>query len=322
LGHEKRLLHGEFVVLNYQLYNVLGYFSFDNFVKIHFLFRRSEAGAEMGKKFPYVVENRSKTEHSRPIFRYFHRNCYHFLLFGLSGLKATFKVLKPSPATTYILCTATANQPINSISRDGSSTSWSRSSKSNINIPSISFSPAFSNIQAYAQVATSLTAQNITDLTTQLTSFQSSLQTFALNYADEIRQNPQFRSEFARMCSSIGVDPLVGVTTTGTSRRGKGWNLLGVGEFWIRVGTRVVGICRRTRGENGGFISVAEVQRILSSEDKLSRQQQTRIKDIVEISEYLSLTICELRANLEGRYSSKYICFNTIRTRIKCCYIT
>jgi hypothetical protein len=124
------------------------------------------------------------------------------------------------------------------------------------------------------------------------------------------------------MCSSIGVDPLVGVTTTGTSRRGKGWNLLGVGEFWIRVGTRVVGICRRTRGENGGFISVAEVQRILSSEDKLSRQQRTRIKDIVEISEYLSLTICDIRTNLEGRYSSKYISFNTIRTRIKCCYIT
>jgi hypothetical protein len=87
------------------------------------------------------------------------------------------------------------------------------------------------------------------------------------------------------MCSSIGVDPLVGATTTSTSRRGKGWNLLGVGEFWIRVGTRVVGICRKTRGENGGFISVMEVKRILSEEDIRSRRQ-TRSKDIVEISEY------------------------------------
>ena len=86
------------------------------------------------------------------------------------------------------------------------------------------------------------------------------------------------------MCSSIGVDPLVGGSTSG--RRGKGWNLLGVGEFWIRVGTRVVGICRRTRGENGGFISVLEVKRILASEDKRTRQRSKT--NVVEISEYTS----------------------------------
>ena len=93
------------------------------------------------------------------------------------------------------------------------------------------------------------------------------------------------------MCSSIGVDPLVGGSTSG--RRGKGWNLLGVGEFWIRVGTRVVGICRRTRGENGGFISVLEVKRILASEDKRTRQRSKT--NIVEISEFFSLSkICLL----------------------------
>jgi len=86
------------------------------------------------------------------------------------------------------------------------------------------------------------------------------------------------------MCSSIGVDPLVG-STRANSKREKGWGILGVGEFWIRVGTRVVGICRRTRGENGGFISVAEVQRILSREDRVSRQRSGG-KDVVEISEF------------------------------------
>src|SRR5436190_3355847 len=147
------------------------------------------------------------------------------------------------------------------------------------------------NQDKYAEIATSLTAQTITVLTTQLRSFQSSLQTFALNHADEIRQNPQLRSEFARMCSSIGVDPLVGGSTRG--RRRKGWNLLGVGEFWIRVGSRVVGICRRTGGENGGFISVLEVKRILASEDKRTRQRSKT--NIVEISEFFSLSkICLL----------------------------
>ena len=85
------------------------------------------------------------------------------------------------------------------------------------------------------------------------------------------------------MCSSIGVDPLAGVST-GRKREAKGWNILGVGEFWIRVGTRVVGICRQTRGENGGFISVSEVQKILAAEDRKSRQQSGS-KDVVEISE-------------------------------------
>jgi ESCRT-II complex subunit VPS22 len=152
-----------------------------------------------------------------------------------------------------------------------------------------SFPASVSNFQAqYQQIANSLTAQNITDLTTQLTSFQSSLQTFALRHADEIRKNPQLRSEFARMCASIGVDPLAGVTSTTRKREERGWGLLGVGEFWITVGTRVVGICRRTRGENGGFISVAEVKRILGSEDNLSRQR-SGARDIVEISEYVRI---------------------------------
>lgn len=56
--------------------------------------------------------------------------------------------------------------------------------------------------------------------------------------------------------------------------------MLGVGEFWIGVATRVVGVCRRTRGENGGFISVDEVRRILVAEDKRARRT-----DVVEISE-------------------------------------
>ena len=85
------------------------------------------------------------------------------------------------------------------------------------------------------------------------------------------------------MCTSIGVDPLVGSTHVNRERE-RGWGLLGLGDFWIRVGTRVVGICRRTRGENGGFISVAEVQRILSREDKISRQISEE-KNLVEISE-------------------------------------
>jgi ESCRT-II complex subunit VPS22 len=87
------------------------------------------------------------------------------------------------------------------------------------------------------------------------------------------------------MCTAIGVDPLVGATkdkNTGKTggRRMLGWGVLGIGEFWISVATRVVALCRRSRGSNGGFISVSEVARILAEEDK-----RARVKDNVEISE-------------------------------------
>jgi ESCRT-II complex subunit VPS22 len=127
-------------------------------------------------------------------------------------------------------------------------------------------------------MGTSLTAQTTADLISQLSQFQSLLSTFASRHASEIRQNAAFRSEFARMCSAIGVDPLVGLGAS--DKWGRGWGMLGVGEFWVRVGTRVVGVCRRTRGGNGGFISIREVVRILFEEDSRTG------RDVVEISEY------------------------------------
>jgi ESCRT-II complex subunit VPS22 len=150
--------------------------------------------------------------------------------------------------------------------------------------------------QQYAELSTSLTTQSVSELTTQLTAFQSLLSQFSQQHALEIRSNPSFRSEFAKMCTAIGVDPLVASTRRTAAGRGgrqwvkdglAGWGMLGVGEFWIGVATRVVGVCRRTRGENGGFISVEEVRRILVGEDRKARR-----KDVVEISEYPSSSPC------------------------------
>jgi ESCRT-II complex subunit VPS22 len=132
---------------------------------------------------------------------------------------------------------------------------------------------------SFAQIATAQSTQQLNDLTTQLQHFQSALQTFAQNHAEEIRSNATFRSEFARMCSAIGVDPLVGSGSAGKRRRG--WGLLGVGEFWLRVAVRTVSVCRRTREEYGGFISVREVQGILAREDKLSKSRTEEISEYV-----------------------------------------
>jgi len=39
-------------------------------------------------------------------------------------------------------------------------------------------------------------------------SFRSNLEEFAGQHREEIRRNPQFRSQFQAMCAAIGVDPL------------------------------------------------------------------------------------------------------------------
>jgi len=88
------------------------------------------------------------------------------------------------------------------------------------------------------------------------------------------------------MCSAIGVDPLVGASARKRDAWTVGWGVLGVGEFWIGVATRVVDICRKTREQNGGFISVVEVKEILNRQDQLSGANARGIKEIVEISEY------------------------------------
>ena len=138
-----------------------------------------------------------------------------------------------------------------------------------------------------------MTVQNINELTGQLTSFQSSLQQFALHHAEEIRSNPRFRSEFARMCTAIGVDPLLG------GKRKGGWGMLGVGDFWIRIGVRVVGICRQTRSENGGFISVRDVKEMLGREDS-EMKQGSGGKTFTEITEYLTFfeTVVNVRDDI------------------------
>ena len=42
----------------------------------------------------------------------------------------------------------------------------------------------------------------------QMDSFRSNLEEFAGQHREEIRRNPQFRSQFQEMCAAIGVDPL------------------------------------------------------------------------------------------------------------------
>ena len=99
---------------------------------------------------------------------------------------------------------------------------------------------------------------------TQLSVFQQLLHQFSIQHAKEIRSNPTFRAEFARMCSAIGVDPLASSHQSKDGKAGGSfWSqMLGgsVNDFYFEIAVRVVEVCRATRAENGGMMALAEVR--------------------------------------------------------------
>ena len=125
----------------------------------------------------------------------------------------------------------------------------------------------------FAAHGTALRASQTAALHAQLGVFQALLHDFSATHAADIRSNPAFRAEFARMCAAIGVDPLLathrrGATAAATAPGGGGsggswWaQMLGgsVNDFYFELAVRVVEVCRDTRAENGGLIAVAEVR--------------------------------------------------------------
>ena len=117
----------------------------------------------------------------------------------------------------------------------------------------------------YASHGNQLRQTHIESLQTQLSVFQELLHQFSKTHAKDIKSNPQFRAEFARMCNAIGVDPLVSSNTKKpSSAEGAGsfWaQMLGgsVNDFYFELAVRVVEVCRDTRTENGGMIAISEV---------------------------------------------------------------
>ena len=134
----------------------------------------------------------------------------------------------------------------------------------------------------YASHGSTLRTANAQALETQLAVFRSLLQQFAQTHAKDIRSNPSFRAQFARMCAAIGVDPLLASSNSDSSSGQSIWaQLLGrsVNDFYFELAVRVVEVCGATRGENGGLIELRKVR---------ERLEHGRLEGIPEISESVS----------------------------------
>ncbi|KAI9893704.1 MAG: hypothetical protein M1814_005920 [Vezdaea aestivalis] len=126
-----------------------------------------------------------------------------------------------------------------------------------------------STANTWASHGSNIRSAHMTALQTQLSVFQSLLQNFSQAHAKEIRSNPQFRAEFARMCAAIGVDPLA--SSNKDSERGGSWwaQVLGgeVNDFYYELAVRVVECCRRSRKLDGGLIAVDVVRERVSTKN-------------------------------------------------------
>lgn len=125
------------------------------------------------------------------------------------------------------------------------------------------FSNAAISSDQYARHGAALRSTHADALANQLSVFQAALHNFSLTHAKDIRSNPTFRAEFARMCNAIGVDPLAGSNIKGTAEGKSVWaKMLGssVNDFYFELAVRIVEVCRETRGENGGMIALSEVR--------------------------------------------------------------
>ncbi|KAI1268541.1 EAP30/Vps36 family-domain-containing protein [Xylariaceae sp. FL1019] len=131
----------------------------------------------------------------------------------------------------------------------------------------------------FASHGNSLRTNNAQALETQLSVFRSLLQQFAQTHARDIRSNPSFRAQFARMCAAIGVDPLASSNNNSSSGGGSIWSqLLGrsVNDFYFELAVRVVEVCGATREENGGLIGVKELR------DRLMRGRMEGAPEVTE----------------------------------------
>jgi ESCRT-II complex subunit VPS22 len=156
----------------------------------------------------------------------------------------------------------------------------------------------------FASHGSSLRSTNAEALEAQLAVFRSLLQQFAQTHARDIRSNPSFRAQFARMCAAIGVDPLA--SSSSSSNSSSIWaQLLGrsVNDFYFELAVRVVEVCGATRGENGGLIGVRELR---------DRVMKGRMEGSPEITEYVAVflllyaheyVICHIRAVIDRRVS-------------------
>lgn len=118
----------------------------------------------------------------------------------------------------------------------------------------------------YKDKGSEIASEQLAQLSKQMEAFRTNLEEFATKHREEIRKNPQFRSQFQQMCAAIGVDPLA-------SSKGFWSKMLGVGDFYYELGIQIVEVCMSTSHRNGGLLSLDELKKKLQISRGRNKQE-------------------------------------------------
>lgn len=174
------------------------------------------------------------------------------------------------------------------------------------------FTNSESALKQYQQLGKTLFEQQHEKLAVQLSVFQQALANFAKNHPDEIKGNEKFRSEFTKMCLSVGVDPLAaslskkpsssgsttvsGTSTTNNKKKGKIkslWSKLledNNEEFYNELAVKVIEVCKQYQDLNGGITSIDEILKTLgdpNSPNSILDLDETDIEKTVSLLQTL-----------------------------------
>lgn len=79
--------------------------------------------------------------------------------------------------------------------------------------------------ESYQKVGEQVKEQQLLDIKRNLNDFKESVEKFAVEHAADIRKDPHYRSQFQKMCTQIGVDPLA-------TNKSYWTKFLGIGDFY------------------------------------------------------------------------------------------
>jgi ESCRT-II complex subunit VPS22 len=108
-------------------------------------------------------------------------------------------------------------------------------------------------VSASAQeIGKQLESEKLAHVKGTLEDFKTTIGNFARTHRDKINADPEFRYQFHRMCSEVGIDPL-------SSSKGFWADLLGVSDYYFELGVIVINIAVQTRSMNGGIIELSDL---------------------------------------------------------------
>jgi ESCRT-II complex subunit VPS22 len=124
--------------------------------------------------------------------------------------------------------------------------------------------------QRMTEMGAVITENRVQEAKQHIETFRTKLTEFATKYRDRIRQDPQFREEFVKLCESAGVDPLQSTRSSWLQ------DLFGMGSFYSDLAIKVLTECMIRRKSNFGAllplnICMQNIQTENVSSDDISR---------------------------------------------------